>query len=200
HRERVVVGLEAQADEAQLRRECGLLVDPLLQLLHPMRRERTPGSVAALRVDEAEDGDLAGGEPRERPRAALRVEDRAGRRGEDALQLVRARRRWREVLRRRRGRGEHHGQTRPRDHRVSNAVFNARDPSFMWCARPSFCCRKSTSNAGVSSFPSQLNARRNCSLSAPVLSQWASSEEVTYTRFPSQLCEIMFTCLPVTFS
>src|SRR5205807_8987170 len=32
------------------------------------------------------------------------------------------------------------------------------------------------------------------------LSQLASSEDETYTRFPSQLCEIMLTCLPVTFS
>src|SRR2546427_584074 len=42
--------------------------------------------------------------------------------------------------------------------------------------------------------------RMNCSLSAPPLSQLASSDEVMYRRLPSQLCEIMLICLPVTFS
>src|SRR5207253_10375726 len=64
----------------------------------------------------------------------------------------------------------------------------------------SFSLVKSTSNLRVSSLPSQRKPRRNCSLSAPPLSQLASSDEVMYTRLPSQLCEIMLTCLPVTFS
>ena len=37
---------------------------------------------------------------------------------------------------------------------------------------------KSTSKAGLSALPSQWKARRNCSLSAPALSQFASSEDV----------------------
>ena len=70
----------------------------------------------------------------------------------------------------------------------------------MWCGRPSFSLVKSTSNFGVSSLPSQAKPRMNCSLSAPPLSQLASSDEVMYRRLPSQLCEIMLICLPVTFS
>ena len=46
------------------------------------------------------------------------------------------------------------------------------------CGRPNPSRRKSTSKTGFSSLPSQLKARRNCSLSAPALSQLASSEEV----------------------
>src|SRR5439155_6588636 len=85
------------------------------------------------------------------------------------------------------------------DHRGVGAPRNDLLPSFMWCARPSFSWVKSTSKTCASSLPSHLKPRRNCSLSAPPLSQLASREEVMYTRLPSQLCEIMLTCLPVTF-
>ena len=73
-------------------------------------------------------------------------------------------------------------------------------PNFMWWARPNLSLVKSTSNAGVSSLPSQLKARSTCSFMSPFLSQLASNYDVMYTRLPSQLCDTMLTCLPVTFS
>ena len=58
---------------------------------------------------------------------------------------------------------------------LTDATWPAgRAVNFIWCARPSFSLVKSTSKAGVSSFPFQLKARRNCSLSSPFLSHFAS--------------------------
>ena len=140
-------------------------------------------------------------------RAAVDAEHLPVRRGHDPVEGVGARRRRLEIQRREAlavmgGRAwrarEHDERGQERDARLT--VQRIRAPSFMWCARPSFSLVKSTSNAGVSSLPFQLKPRRNCSLSSPPLSQFASSDDVMYRRLPSQLCEIMLTCLPVTFS
>jgi len=92
---------------------------------------------------------------------------RAGRPDSSDLDVVRQRRDANQ-------RGEQRGAFQP-PVTVARCAFV---PSFMWCARPSFSLVKSTSNLRVSSLPSQAKPRMNCSLSAPPLSQLASSDEV----------------------
>src|SRR5215469_1738702 len=52
-------------------------------------------------------------------------------------------------------------------------------------------------NAGASVLPFHVKAFRNCSSSAPLLSQLERSEEVKYTRLPSQDWETMLTWEPI---
>src|SRR5439155_21220653 len=157
--------------------------------------------------DEAEQRDAAARIARQRRRAAVDVEHAPLRRRHDVMEHIGARRRRHELERRQqldvmreRRRGEQCYGEREDSHPPLGLAYSAREPSFMWCARPSFSLRKSTSNFCVSSLPFQAKPRMNCSLSAPPLSQLASSDEVMYRRLPSQLCEIMLICLPVTFS
>src|SRR3989442_1374525 len=200
-------GGKRQRDEPYLSLEAGRGRNGFLQRIEYAVGKRAAVRIGAGGVDEAEQGNPVVQVLRKARGPAIDVEHAPLGRRHDPVQLVAARRRRDElqrrqeldVVRQRRGgnqRGEQRGAFQP----PVTVARCALVPSFMWWARPSFSLVKSTSNLRVSSLPSQAKPRRNCSLSAPPLSQLASSDEVMYRRLPSQLCEIMLICLPVTFS
>src|SRR2546422_1498480 len=204
---RVARRVERQRDEAHLALEAGRGRNGFLQRIEYAVRKRAAVRIGAGGVDEAEQGKTVMQVLRKARAPAVDVEHAPVGRRHDRVQLVAAgrgrdelqRRQELDVVRQRRcgnQRGEQRGAFQP-PVTVARCAFV---PSFMWCARPSFSLVKSTSNLRVSSLPSQAKPRMNCSLSAPPLSQLASSDEVMYRRLPSQLCEIMLICLPVTFS
>src|SRR5687768_7256387 len=192
--------------------------DRLLQGVEHAVGERATLGIGARRVNETKERDLAARVARERLRTAVDPEHPALGRRHDAMECVRARRGRNEVRLGERfalmcaadRRAGKRGKQRDRPRRAPDAARTAHlpagaersafEPSFMWWARPSFSLVKSTSNFCESSLPSHAKPRRNCSLSAPPLSQFASRDEVMYTRLPSQLWETMLTCLPVAFS
>src|SRR3989475_1355909 len=204
---RVARRVERQRDEAHLALEAGRGRNGFLQRIEYAVRKRAAVRIGAGGVDEAEQGDPVMQVLRKARGPAVDVEHAPVGRRHDPVQLVAARR-GRDHLHRRQGlraggqpqggnqRGEQRGGFQP----PGTVVRFAFVPSFMWCARASLSLVKSTSNLRVSSLPSQAKPRMNCSLSAPPLSQLASSDEVMYRRLPSQLWEIMLICLPVTFS
>src|SRR6267378_599141 len=204
---RVARRVERQRDEAHLAAEAGPVRNGFLQRIEYAVGERAAVRIGAGGVDEAEQGNPVAQVLRKARRLAIDVEHAPFGRRHDPVQLVAARRRRHEfqrrqeldVVRQRRG-GSQRGEQRCPFQPPVTVARCAFVPSFMWCARPSFSLVKSTSNFCVSSLPSQAKPRMNCSLSAPPLSQLASSDEVMYRRLPSQLCEIMLICLPVTFS
>lgn len=59
---RVVVGVERQTDETQVRQQRGFAIERLLQLLHHLVRERTSPDIAATGVHERQYRDFARGE------------------------------------------------------------------------------------------------------------------------------------------
>src|SRR5206468_12483221 len=81
-----------QRDEAQARAQHLVRVGALPQLPEQMRRQRATAAVAAARVDQAEERDLAAGEPRQPPGLAAHIEHGAFGPAKDALQAVTA---WR---------------------------------------------------------------------------------------------------------
>src|SRR6266850_1626450 len=198
--------VEGERDEAHLAVQRGRIDDRLLERVENAVGQRAAVGIAARGVDEAEYRDLAARVAREWRALAVESDDLPVRRGHDPVEHVAAglrrleleRRQQLEMVRRRGLRGE--AESGGGDEAAAQVPASAFEPSFMWCARPSFSFVKSTSNFCVSSLPFQAKPRRNCSLSAPPLSQLARSDEVMYRRRPSQLCEIMLTCLPVAFS
>src|SRR5688572_11405876 len=169
--------VERQRDEAYLAVQVRRASDLFLERIEDPIRERAAVGIDARRVDEAEERDPAAGVARKRNRLAIEADDAALRRGHDPVQDVRARRR-RLVVERRQHFDVVCERDRRREKKQPHSLCRPRAPSFIWCARPSFSLVKSTSNFCVSSFPSHAKPRKNCSLSAPPLSQFASSDEV----------------------
>ena len=183
HRRRVARGIERQRDQLDLLAQGGPGADRFLQRVEHAVGERAALGIDAGGVDEPEQRDALAREARQPLRPAVDAQHLAVRRGHDPVQGVGARRRRLEVERgqrrrlvrqRRRGAGEQRQQRRQPPHDDCSDL----EPSFMWWARPSFSLVKSTSKTCLSSLPSQVKPRRNCSLSAPPLSQLASSDDV----------------------
>src|SRR4051812_3019705 len=185
HLRRIARRIERQRYEANLAVQLLAPGDRVLQRIEYAVGERAAIRIAARGVDETEQRDAAVRITGERRRAPVDAEHTALGRRHDVMQDVAARRGWHEVERRqqldvmreRRRRGQPRGEGEPL-HPPSAFACSAFEPSFMWCARPSFSLLKSTSNFCTSSLPFQAKPRMNCSLSAPPLSQLASSDEV----------------------